>query len=258
MTSRKKGYCALWTEVISGRAGNDIASSFISILKKISIDEPDVTHIICWSDSCVPQNRNSHISQAILEFLHQQEKITSIIMKYSLTGHSCVQEVDNMHKKIEDAMKVAEFYSPLSLLRVLLNVNRNIPYRIIQMKKPDFKNYHLSSKLLLFSKVPYTKVCQLKFGKDNLHTIEYKQSHSDKSFTMVNIGHKRKRSVRAVKVQGVSILSDEQNESNKPMITTSRSQKCDKELSKEKIEDLRSMLKHMPLIDREYFKTLGI
>ena len=75
---------------------------------------------------------------------------------------------------------------------------------------------------------------------------------------MVNIGHKRKRSVRAVKVQGVSILSDEQNESNKPMITTSRSQKCDKELSKEKIEDLRSMLKHMPLIDREYFKTLGI
>ena len=100
MTSRKQGYCALWTEAISGRAGNDIASSFISILKKISIDEPDVTNLICWSDSCVPQNRNSHISQAILEFLHQQEKITSIIMKYSLAGHSCVQEVDNRHNQI--------------------------------------------------------------------------------------------------------------------------------------------------------------
>ena len=177
-------------------------------------------------------------------------------MKYSLAGHSCVQEVDNMHKQIEDAMKVAEFYSPLSLLRLLLNVNRKIPYRIIQVKKLDFKNYQSYSKLL-FSKVSYTKVCQLKFGKDNLHAIEYKQSHSDKSFTMADIRHKRKRTARVVKVQGVNITSDEQNES-KPMIAISRCQKPENELSKEKIEDIRSMLQHMPLIDREYFKTLGI
>ena len=61
MTSSKRGYCAIWTGAISGRAGSDIASAFISILKKISIDEPHVTNLICWSDSCVPQNRNSHI-----------------------------------------------------------------------------------------------------------------------------------------------------------------------------------------------------
>ena len=138
MTSSKSGYCAIWTDAISGRAGNDIASAFISILK-ISIDEPHVTNLICWSDSCVPQNRNSHISQAILEFLYQQEKISSIIMKYSIAGHSGVQEVDNMHKQIEDAIKVAEFYSPVSFLRLLLNVNRNIPYQVIQLNKVDFK-----------------------------------------------------------------------------------------------------------------------
>lgn len=258
MTSTKKGYCALWTEAISGRAGNDIASSFISILKRISTDEPNVTNLICWSDSCVPQNRNSHISHAILEFLNQQEKITSIIMKYSLAGHSCVQEVDNMHKQIEDAMKVAEFYSPVSFLRVLLKVNRKNPYRVIQMKKVDFKDYQASSKMLLFSKVPYTKVCQLKFDKENLHVIGYKQSHSDETFTQVDIGHERNKSVRVVKKQGVSITSIEQKEPKKTMILTSRSQKCEKQLSAAKIQDIRSMLKHMPLTDREYFKTLGI
>ena len=50
--------------------------------------------------------------------------------------HSCVQEVDNMHNKIEDALKnVAEFYSPISLLSVLLDDNRKLPYRAIQMKE---------------------------------------------------------------------------------------------------------------------------
>ena len=111
ITSEKQGYCTIWTEAMSGRARNNRASAFICILNKTASDEPHINNIICWSDSCVPQNRNSHISQAILEFLSPHDKIKSITMKYSLVGHSCVQEVDNMHKQIEDAMQVSEFYS---------------------------------------------------------------------------------------------------------------------------------------------------
>ena len=103
MTSTKQGYCAIWTECISGREGNDIASAFIQILKKVGNDHPNITKIICWSGS-VPQNRN--FSQAILEFLYTQEQIDEINMKYSLAGHSCVQEVDNMHEQIEVAMSI--------------------------------------------------------------------------------------------------------------------------------------------------------
>ena len=93
-TSSKECYCSIWTEMTSGRAGIDIASSFISILEKVLVDHPNITNIICWSDSCVPQNRNSHISQATLVFLSQVEIINTITMKYSVSGHSCVQEVD--------------------------------------------------------------------------------------------------------------------------------------------------------------------
>ena len=142
----------------SGRADNDIASAFIAILNKFVVDYPKVTELICWSDSCVPQNRNSHISQAILQFLFNNNHVKSITLKYSITGHSCVQEVDNMHKNIEDAMQVAEFYSPWSFLRLLLRVNRQKPYRVIQLSKPDFKDYMNAVKLLSFNLVPGVKM----------------------------------------------------------------------------------------------------
>ena len=45
MTSTKQGYCAIWTECISGRAGNDITSAFIQILKKVGNNHPNVTKI---------------------------------------------------------------------------------------------------------------------------------------------------------------------------------------------------------------------
>ena len=128
------GYCAIWSELTSGRAGNDIASSFISILKKVIREHPRVEDIVCWSDRCVPQNRNSYISHAVIHFLTENPRIKTITMKYSLPGHSCVQEVRNMHKQIDDLMNVTEFYSPLGFLRLLLKVERQNPYRVIQMQ----------------------------------------------------------------------------------------------------------------------------
>lgn len=82
-TPTKQVYCAIWSENMAGRAGNDIASAFAKILNVVS-DENDFTHLITWSDSCVPQNRNSIISNAVLHFLQDNRNISSITMKYSL------------------------------------------------------------------------------------------------------------------------------------------------------------------------------
>ena len=91
MKAPMQSYCAIWTKCMSGWAGNDIASAFTRILNKVAADHPNVTELICWSDSCVPQNRNSRILQAILEYLSKQSKINVETMKYSLAGHSCVR-----------------------------------------------------------------------------------------------------------------------------------------------------------------------
>ena len=71
----------------------------------------------------------------------------------------------------------------------------------------------------MFSRVPYTKVCQLKFDKESLHIIEYKHSHADENFILVNIGQERKQSIRAVKKQGVNMTTVESNE-KKPIKMT--------------------------------------
>lgn len=54
-----------------------------------------------------------------MRFLSSNSQILFIMMKYSIPGHSCVQEVDNMHRQVQDVMRISEFYSPLLFIRVL-------------------------------------------------------------------------------------------------------------------------------------------
>ena len=177
-------------------------------------------------------------------------------MKYSLAGHSCVQEVDNMHQQIEVAMRVAEFYSPISFLRVLLKVNRIRPYHVIQMKKNDFKDYNSSSRMLQFSNVPYSKVFQLRFTKHNLHRVEYKISHGQAGFQQACI-RKKVRSRQSINGKH-AIQVMENKPKSEVKIVSSRKQKSEKKLAKNKIDDLRSMLRLMLSVDKDYCKSIGI
>ena len=45
-----------------------------------------------------------------------------------------------MHSQIERSMHVAEFYSPISFISVLLKANRHNPFKVIKMSRTDFKN----------------------------------------------------------------------------------------------------------------------
>ncbi|GBL90709.1 hypothetical protein AVEN_219369-1 [Araneus ventricosus] len=90
-------------------------------------EENDITELITWPDSCVPQNRNSIISNSVLHFLKDNPEVKSVTMKYSLPGHSCVQEVDSVHSNIEKAINKTDFYSPIGLIRILKQVNPRYP-----------------------------------------------------------------------------------------------------------------------------------
>ncbi|GBM04385.1 hypothetical protein AVEN_35570-1 [Araneus ventricosus] len=140
-TPPKQVYCALWSENLSFRAGNDIASAFHKILTVLS-EENDITELIIWSDSCVPQNRKFSHFKLSSTFSHKDDpQVKSVTMKYSLPGHSCVQEVDSFHSNIEKAMNKTDFYSPIELIRILKQVNPRHAYRVIQMRPDDFKDF---------------------------------------------------------------------------------------------------------------------
>lgn len=102
--------------------------------------------------------------------------MNSVTMKYSLPGHSCAQEVDSAHSCIEREMNKQESFSPIGLVRILKQVSRHRPYRIIQMKPTDLKNFADTAKLLNYKVVPYTNVSSLKFTR-TFHTIHFKTSH---------------------------------------------------------------------------------
>lgn len=72
---------------------------------------------------------------------NENSRIKSIILKYSTPGHSCIQEVDNIHSNIEKILELTEVWSPVSLLRVLLAANKKHPYEIVQMKPMDLMTF---------------------------------------------------------------------------------------------------------------------
>nr|CAH7724128.1 unnamed protein product [Callosobruchus chinensis] len=235
----KQVYCAVWAEHLIGRTGNDIASALYRILNQVVEDHPSLTELILWCDSYVPQNRNSIISFAITRLLWEgQTNLKTITIKYSVPGHSCVQEIDATHSTIERVLDKAEYYSPLSLIRILLKVNTHRPYKIIQTQLKDFMNFQTVSSLHGYDRVPFSKVSSLQFRKSTPHIVYYKISHSENSFT-------------ECEVQNEKIMETALQSRLKSATTTSKVA-----LSANKAKSLTFMLKWMPLMDQNYYKAI--
>ena len=105
----KNTYCALWTESIAGRTGNDLTSAFTALLTQIVSEHPDMTDLILWSDSCVAQNRNRMTAYALQYFLQENKPLKTITHRYCEPGHSNIQDVDNLHSVIERNLKELDY-----------------------------------------------------------------------------------------------------------------------------------------------------
>lgn len=243
LSTNKMVYCAIWTEYMSGRGGNDLASAFTKILQKV-FDDNEFQDIITWSDSCVPQNRNSIISFAIQNFLKTHSNVNSITMKFSVPGHSCIQEIDNIHSQIEKAFRKIEFYSPLGILRALKTINRKKPFQILQMVPEDFKNFADCAKKFNYKNIPFSNVTRLKFTQ-RLLEVEYKKTHDDEeNFTSVSLKYGEKK------------RKFSENTISKLLEVTPQPLATGVGLSDEKKSHLRAMLPYMPLQDRAYYNVI--
>lgn len=173
-------YNAIWHEFICGRAGVHIANAIICILKRVVHDNPKLRKIIMWSDSCVPQNRNSILSFALQHFLSLPEsgQLEVIEQKFGEPGHGNIQEIDAAHSCIERYIKHLEIWSPLSLIRTLLKIPNTwkLKFLIIQMKKSDYINYQLISTRFNYNEIPYSKVKHIIYNKGSIFNIKYRTS----------------------------------------------------------------------------------
>jgi len=137
------------------------------------------------------------------------------------------------------ALRVSEFYSLVSFIRVLMNAKRQLPCCVLQMKWDDFREYHILAKTwtILFSKVVHLKFTQV------WHTVQYKPSWLDSDLKAINIHRlaaSTRKTCRASEECGTF-----------PSVKTASAVH---QLSREKKNDLKSMPKWLPLEDRQYYE----
>lgn len=89
----KEGYCYLWHDGEGGLSSNMYASIVCHFLMSQLIDH-DPKPMLLYSDGCTSQNRNSTMSNALLNLA--LEKDVTIIQKYLERGHTQM-ECDAMH-----------------------------------------------------------------------------------------------------------------------------------------------------------------
>lgn len=232
----KTAYNALWGEHIAGRRASEIASALCTILDNIIKDFPETEHLTLWSDSCIPQNRNSVMTLALKTFVQGHPNVKTITQKYCTPGHSSIQEVDNIHSHIEKGLKICNVYSPLSLMRVMKRIRPRYS-RVLQLTAKSFQNYKRSCKYLHFVNIPYSKVKCTVISADKPFHVEYKTSFIDDYFTEVSIRGQATRSggVQERYLPNVRPLSQ--------VLV----------IAKEKKLDIISMLSYMPKEDQDYF-----
>jgi len=209
-----------------------------AIVKKHTSD-PRIKNMILWTDSCVPQNRNSLLATAIKKFLEQHPEIESVQQKFCEPGHSSIQEVDNIHSQVERVCRHAEIYSPVGLMKLLKKVNSKNPISITQMKPNMFKDYQTIAKVGQFHRIPFSKVKSLLYDNSEPKILKYKLSFSDE-WTTVNVFDKN-----PTRLNG-----------NRHFILPTPKIAKRSSLSDEKISDIKAMLKFMPASDKTYMRLV--
>jgi hypothetical protein len=212
----------------------------VLILDKIVDDHPNVTKLVLWSDSCVPQNRNSIMSVAIQSFMRNYPQIVAIQQKCCEPGHSEIQEIDCVHSQIEKATENCEIYSPVGLVRILASVPRKNPIRLIQMRSADVFDFQNLAKKHKYQSIPYSKVKTIEYMSVRPAVIRYKTSlngnWSEESIDARNVTRNGAQSCFRL--------------GNPTLLTMKHG------LAKDKIADIKSMLPFMPEQDKLYMQNV--
>ena len=90
----------LWHEGIRGRNDEDIVSTYVKFLERLS----DVSDVVIWTDNCTAQNKNWTLYSGLAHFVNQSSNaFQKIVLRYFEKGHTFMS-ADSFHKNVEEAM----------------------------------------------------------------------------------------------------------------------------------------------------------
>ena len=155
-----------------------------------------------------------------------------------------VQEVDNLHSRIENQLKGVELFSPLGVMKQLILVKG---LHITQLSSSSFFDFMSLANMSErnFEKIPYTRVRVLKYEKCDPKMISYKTSFNAQ-YTKVQTGF----------VMDTRTLQSNESYCNNLF----KALKCIPQSARPAVcaakkNDIKAMLAYMPAADKAYMKA---
>lgn len=135
------GYCFLWSEIEGSVGANEFSSILTYFIENIILKRIDgkLSKVIFWSDGCVSQNKNSVLSNALLNIAIKQK--VEIIQKFLHKGHTQM-EADSMHSVIERRLRNRDINVPADYDHYCKTARINPrPYFVKYCSHNFFKNF---------------------------------------------------------------------------------------------------------------------
>jgi len=166
------GIMCVWNECIAGRGSDEIASCLLRYFTEL---RSTATKLVCYSDSCFRQNKNSTLI-CLWNWFINRKQFKQIDHKFLVRGHTFLPN-DRDISHIEKRKAAAHDFVPQQWEEVITSARPANPFRVQQMSSDSFLDFSdlekehtrrkndLSKNPVLLSKVTWTNFGQAEVTK---------------------------------------------------------------------------------------------
>lgn len=234
-------YMYIWSENIASRGAQEIGSALIYHLKHHLPSTTD--HIILHSDSCGGQNRNIKITLMLKKFLCDEGSIARIEQKYFIPGHS-YNSCDRSFGLIEKQKKQTEnIFCPQNWANLIQRAKKNEPkFVVTQLSEADFVSTKQLENLIVNRKKTKNN------EKINWFTIRKIVNNVSEPF-MIDLEIDGDDETKSIDISKKNVTVEDFVQSVMCQLTV-------RLISKEKYDDLISLLKYIPSEYHDFYVQL--
>lgn len=237
----EKGYMYMWSEDVASRGANEVGSCLI---KHVNTYAPiNAEKLILYSDTCGGQNRNIKITLLLKKLLASLANLKEITQKFFISGHSynscdrCFGIIDKQKKMTQD------IFVPAHWENIVRQSKKKDPkFEVVHMASQDFYSAEKLLNLIVNRKVTsenekinWFDIESIRNDKGSPFSLYVKKFQSSNEF-QINL-HKK---------DVLQHMFNDAELENTPEVY----------ISKEKFEDLISLIKYIPSKYHDFYKNL--
>lgn len=237
----EKGYMYMWSENVASRGANEIGSCLIKHMRSFLPENAE--NIILYSDSCGGQNRNIKMTLHLKKILTSLGNVNTITQKFFISGHSynscdrCFAIIDKQRKSTQD------IFLPKHWENIVREAKKKDPkFEVVRMTRDDFYSSEKLLDLIINRKISTENV------KINWHHIESITNIKNNPFALY---------IKQFENNDLLQVNLHKNGVFQKMFVDAVLEKIPEvKISKEKYEDLISLLNYIPSEYHEFFKNI--